>query len=99
MRKVTKQAIDAFLNKQAGSFGNTSVNVTGDATELRLHGNCIATIKGAKLTVSACGWLTNTTKERLNGLPGVSICQKDYQWYLNGKLWDGKPVTIGEDGY
>lgn len=32
---------------------------------------------------------TATTKDRLNGLPGVSVHQKAGQWYLNGEKWDG----------
>ena len=36
------------------------------------------------------GYKTNTTKERLNGIPGVCIQQKKGVWYLNGKeMLDG----------
>ena len=66
-----------------------------------LHGNCIATrahfgaeLKDNQFMISAAGWKTNTTKERLNGLPGVSIRQKKGEWYLNGKLWDGNWIII-----
>lgn len=34
------------------------------------------------------------TKERLNGLEGVNICQKDWQWYLNGKERNGELTDI-----
>jgi len=77
--------------------------------ELLLHGNVIARkyingdfsegADGIELTfITSAGWQTNTTKERLNGLDGVSICQKDFDWYLNGKLWDGSwtSIKVGE---
>ncbi len=47
-----------------------------------------------ELEVCNGGWSSNTTKERLNGLPGVSIHQKDFVWYLNGKEWDGEWIAI-----
>ena len=40
------------------------------------------------------GWQSNTTKERLNGLPNVYINQKDFQWYLNGEAWSGEWTLI-----
>ena len=46
------------------------------------------------LWINDGGWQSNTTKERLNGLPNVSIHQKDFQWYLNGEAWDGEWVYI-----
>ena len=41
-----------------------------------------------------CGWFSNTTKERLNGLPNVNIYQKNFEWFLNGKKWDGNLIDI-----
>ena len=35
-----------------------------------------------------------TTKERLNGLPNVSIYQRNFQWFLNGKAWDGSRIKV-----
>lgn len=46
------------------------------------------------LTITNCGWFTLTTKERLNGLSGVSIQQINRIWYLNGIIWDGKLIDI-----
>ena len=47
------------------------------------------------LSISNAGWESNTTKERLNGLPGVSIRQKNWSWFLNGEEWDGNWKRIG----
>lgn len=99
MRKVTKEAISAFMNHQKKSFGATKVDVfttpeTGKNVMLYLHGNLIAMIQNGKLSITHAGWKTNTTKERLNGIPGVSISQKAGVWYLNGVAWDGNWITI-----
>jgi hypothetical protein len=72
-------------------------------TELRLHGNLIAyAIAGVKsdcgtpagLYICDGGWQSVTTKERLNGLSGVHIEQRNYIWYLNGVKWNGETIKI-----
>ena len=93
MRKITIDAVNAFMNNKPFSRGNTKVNVykTDGVTILTLHDNEIAMKchDTGKLTITNAGWFSKTTRERLNGLPDVSIKQKDYKWYLNGELWDG----------
>lgn len=56
---------------------------------LFLHGNAIARRTATGIEISNGGWSSNTTKERLNGLPNVRIIQKNSQWFLNGERWDG----------
>ena len=65
-------------------------------TMLKLYGHAIAikNIDTNAVSLSACGFKTNTTKERLNGLNGVYVMQKKGIWYLNGNEWDGKTKTI-----
>lgn len=98
MRKVTQQSVNAFMSHKAGKFGNTEVKVQKvqdyEIVSLHLHGNCIATIGGGELNIRHAGWQTNTTKERLNGLPNVSIQQKKGVWYLNGKEWNGEWIKV-----
>ena len=94
MKKITKAAAAAFVAKQNFSSSNTTVRANDDEAEMFLFGNKIAHITGNLLTISNCWWQTNTTKERLNALPKVAICQKKGVWYLNGKEWDGSPYTI-----
>ena len=97
MRKITSEATAMFMSRRAWRKGNTEVFKWADGTvELKLHGNAIATLNTWDvLRIRDAGWQTTTTKERLNGLPGVSIYQKDFQWYLNGKPWDGGWNNVG----
>ena len=89
MRKITQQAVNAFMNDQKFSQGNTTVYNHGQVTEMRLHGNLIAerVHETGEVFISNAGWTSNTTKERLNGLikhyltPADQIYQKDFVWY------------------
>ena len=97
MRKITKKAIAAFMGGYNFSEGNTTVTVEPDVTTMSLFGNSIAWRYNdyeKQIYVSNAGWQSNTTKERLNSIPGVRISQKNYQWYLNGQPWDGKKKLI-----
>ena len=96
-RKITTDAINAFMNGENFSRDNTSVSVNsfGDVV-LMLHGNQIAQKRKIEndLQISNAGWFSTTTKERLNGLPGVSVCQRKGVWFLNGEEWDGSWKTV-----
>jgi hypothetical protein len=89
MRKITEEAIEAFNLNKNFKRGNTEVKVEWrqhtQFTTLLLHGNPIAESCDKQLAINNCGYETNTTKERLNGLQGVSINQKNYEWFLNGE--------------
>jgi hypothetical protein len=90
MRKITKEAVDKFLSKETFRKSNMSVEESYGVYKLKLHGNTIATIDElGVLSVSNAGWASNTTKERLNGIPGVRVHQKNWNWFLNGQEWDG----------
>jgi hypothetical protein len=109
MRKITDAAVNAFMNKTPFSSSNTTVELQAmfthsgktfiDAVIMRLHGNVIAIwSKEQGICVTNAGWFSNTTKERLNGLPEVSIYQKKGEWFLNDKKWDGSLVNVAEYG-
>lgn len=91
MRKITESAVRAFLDGRKYSNNNTSVEIenrpTGAVVYLLLHHNLIAKREDGKLFITSAGWETSTTKERLNGIPGVNISQKNFAWYLNGEKW------------
>jgi len=94
MRKITRKAIDAFMKGINFETGNTAVYTDSCETRLWLFGNCIAKKNSSGISVRSAGWQTNTTKERLNGIPGISIKQIKRKWYINGKLWDGGWYTL-----
>jgi len=86
MRKVTSKAIAAFKAGKNFKDGATQVNQRIGGMELVLHGHVIAkNIDGEGLSINLCGWNTPTTRERLNGLPNVSLNTKKGQAFLNGK--------------
>jgi hypothetical protein len=96
MRKITREAVDKFLSKQEFRKSNMRVENSYGIYKLKLHGNTIATIDElGVLSVSNAGWMSNTTKERLNGLPQVNVKQKNWTWYLNGQEWDGSWKRVG----
>ena len=96
MKKITQQAVKAFLNGKSRKIGNTEVEAqAGGVTRLLLFGNLIALRQRGELYIQTAGWPSNTTKERLNALPGVSIGQYKGVWYLNGNPWGGELVRVG----
>lgn len=92
-RKITDKVVNAFINGQRFKSGNDFT----DGTTMTLHGNEIAKKEGNEVWITNAGWATKTTKERLNGIPGVSIQQKAGTWYLNGKPWDGEWIKVDID--
>lgn len=101
-RKITTDAINAFMSARTFNRDNTSVEVRPfkdekvDSVILKLHGNVIARRLVGSSTIEVCdgNCPSNTTKERLNGLPGVSVCQRKGVWFLNGEEWDGSWTTV-----
>ena len=97
MRKITEDAVEKFLNAETFKSSNTEVKVLPNVTVLELFGNEIAyryNDPEKTLSITNCGYKTDTTKERLNGLPNVNIQVKKGVWYLNGVEWDGKLIDI-----
>jgi hypothetical protein len=92
MRQITSHVVGKFVERKHAHLDNTK-SIGG---VLYLFGYAIAEWRGKDLYITAAGWKTNTTKERLNGLPGVNIYQKDFEWYLNGKVWDGSWAKVGD---
>jgi len=97
MRKITQDAVHAFENAIRFKRDNTEIDVLLNVTIMKLFGNPIAYLYNdpdRTLSVTTHGWFTNVTKERLNGIPGIKIIQKNGVWYLNGNVWDGRLVDI-----
>lgn len=95
-RKITRESIDKFLSRETFKKSNMEVDQCYGQYRLKLHGNTIAVLDEFNmLSISNAGWESNTTKERLNGLPHVRINQKKFQWYLNGNEWNGEWTRVG----
>ena len=97
MKKITLEASAHFMSAKKFKKANTEVEVLPNVTILKLHGNAIAYIYNdpeRTLSITNCGWQTNTTKERLNGLPNVHITQRNWEWFLNGESWDGEMIEV-----
>lgn len=101
-RKITTDAINAFMSAKTFNRDNTSVEVRPFKDEkvesviLKLHGNVIARRLVGSNTIEVCdgNYQSKTTKERLNGIPGVSVCQRKGVWYLNSVEWDGSWTSV-----
>jgi hypothetical protein len=99
MKVITEKSVQAFMNAKRFKRDNTEVVVLPNVTILKLFGNEIAyryNDPERTLSVTNCGWFSKTTKERLNGIPQVSIRQTKGLWYLNGNYWDGKLTDVVE---
>ena len=97
MRKITKESVDAFMNARPFRKSNMEIKVLPNVTIMCLFGNEIAyryNDPDRTLSITDAGWQTDTTKERLNAIDGVRITQSNWEWYLNGKKWDGKLTDI-----
>ena len=98
-RQITKESVRAFLNDQKFSKSNTTVTKTDGVTSLVLFGNRIAYKNDGKLFVTMCGYNTVTTRERLNGIPCLSITLKNFTPYINGvEVSSYKTYEIGSNG-
>lgn len=97
MRKITKESSEKFLSAEKYKKSNTEVIVLDNCTMLKLYETIIAIRYNdpeRTLLIKTEGYNTNTTKERLNSLPNVSITSKKGTFFLNGKEWDGSPIEI-----
>ena len=100
MRKVTEQVVKAFLDSEYNACGNTST----DGQSLWLHGHKIARKTDEGIEINNCGYQTNVTKERLNGIQDLSgnggqIFQKNFKWKfstMNTVNTDTFEIIIGD---
>lgn len=81
MRKVTRTIARALFSGDSESCGNTRT----DGHSLWLHGHKIARKTDEGIEINNCGYQTNVTKERLNGIlsltgNGGRIFQKNFKW-------------------
>lgn len=97
MRKVTERIKQAFEQGVSLKVGNTRT----DGTSVFLHGNEIIKRDASGLVMATlAGWNTPTTRERVNGITGLGIYQKNFVPMLNGQEIDEYDwVTHTEEVY
>lgn len=109
MRKITRDAVGAFLRGELFRKGNTYVSLQyhdgmAPIFTLALHDNPIARWRSnadgfGDIEISLAGWGTKLTRSRLNGIPGISVYQRNGSQYLNGCEIDANewyPVKVAE---
>ena len=89
MRDIEYKCCHAFQGGYSFKRSNSEVVAEDGKVKLYLHGNLIAhkDLFSDKVVVSSSGWLTNTTKSRLNALLdygsyGCYIYQQNFAWYV-----------------
>lgn len=97
MKKVTLLTTTAFANGSSLKMGNSEA----DGDVYLLHGHPIARREGNTITISDCGYRTNVTKERLNGILSAfgqseSIYQRKGVWYIGDHEWHGSTYFFVE---
>ena len=81
MRKVTHLIKQAFEQGKSKKVGNTRT----DGENVWLHGNLIIKRDGKDVMATLAGWNTPTTRERVNGITGLSFHQVDFEAMLDGE--------------
>lgn len=85
MRQITAEACRAFEQNRIFRLSNTEVHVDTTGTRMYLWGNLIARKVGNRVQVTLAGYNTQTTRDRLNGLTGVTCTTHKGQAFINGK--------------
>ena len=93
MKKITKEAVEAFVKGMYYKKDNTEIKKINKTTfGFFLFGNRIATLDKKYLYLYHCEYLTRTTKERLNGILNYfglnRIYQKNFIWYIGDEKFD-----------
>lgn len=96
MRKITQESAAAFVAGRSFSKSNMAVTIHEGTVSFILFGKTIATriIGENVMSITLCGWNTPTTRERLNGLPDVSVSTRKGVAMLNGVEWDGEFIDV-----
>jgi len=94
MRVITKAAVAAFMAGRSYNGGNTVVYDDGTHWVLALFGHEIARRSPVGIEVTTAGWNTTTTRERLNGIPGVRCWNAKRELHLNGAPWSGQWTVV-----
>lgn len=79
-------------NKTRRKVGNnTYAEILSDGSVgITLHSTCVVRMyEDGTYKLSNGGWLTPTTKDRINKYSPYKVYQKNYTWYVSKKCADG----------
>jgi hypothetical protein len=82
------------LNKTTRRVANNTYATINDdkSVSIRLHQTDIVTIHvNDSVEINSGGWMTSTTKSRINEFTNAGIYQKNFEWFLS----DGTPFVDG----
>lgn len=101
MKYVDIKLFDYIKEGKSGTISSNTVVKKDKLGNLNveLFGNLIAKIRPNSLDITHAGWRTVTTKARLNSVLWATnsnyfIRQNTWDWYLNGKIWNGEWTKI-----
>jgi hypothetical protein len=98
MRKITRQAFNAFMRGDHFKLDNTEVYCeAGGTMVMLLHGLPVAKREGSALWVTTSGYDTLTTKERINPIlwvHGKRAYHTKRQLMVNDQPWDGSWLRV-----
>ena len=96
MRQITADAYYAFCHKKRFRKSNTEVAIINGEAHLYLFGNEIARTDDGRVLISSAGYVTSTTRERLNAFR-VRLRIAKGKFILNECMqWDGKWINVGD---
>lgn len=97
MRLITMEMSDAVHSRRYYKKSNTEVIIDNSNASVYLFENQIIQTDGEEVVYDSCGYKTNTTKERLNGLmpQGYTIIQQQSEWHIS---YNGNIIGNWEDG-
>jgi hypothetical protein len=93
MRKITKEAHEAFINRRRFKKGNTKVIAALDVCSLYLFGHEIVREDFEGLKIRSAGFNTRTTRDRLSAF--INVRSVKGQLVINNKFsWDGEWLNL-----
>lgn len=96
MRKITENMLAAIVDGREWKEKATSTHKGERGILVRLHDNLIAIITPDTVEITAAGWVTSTTCDRLNAITrhfaGASVGRKQGDLVIRQ---DGKTETYG----
>jgi hypothetical protein len=92
------EAKDILKNKATRKVDNNTYLVNeGDYIGLKLHDTYVIKFYKIYNYLFTGGWLTNTTKDRINKYSGITVNQKNNIWYIGENVFfEGIKIKNGE---